>query len=223
MTAKLVSKKRRAKAIYSFNFLPEKALSYLAGQYIEMTVNHPSFDSRGQKRWFTLSSSPNDKYITITTRISPKSKSSSFKQALNNLSPGDQIQISQPMGDFVLPIDKTTPLLFVAGGIGITPFLSILSYLHTNKQTRTISLLYAATEPSQVINLDKYQDLLAEYSVLLTRLTPDIILTNARKLGQPLIYLAGPEAMVESLNQQLIDSGIEPSRLVGDYFPGYDN
>jgi ferredoxin-NADP reductase len=225
MKARLVKKVKRAENIASYFFSVDLVPKYSAGQYIELTIKHDNPDDRGQKRWFTVSIPPNDEYLSITTRYIPGS-SSSFKIALNKLGPDDIVNISAPMGDFVLPIDQSIPLLFVAGGIGITPYLSILGYLLETREPRTISLLYSVKSKAEAINLDDYQDLLTNYKLLVTgessRLTSETILEEAGKLKNPLIYISGPEKMVEVLGKEIVASGIDSSKVVGDYFPGYD-
>src|SRR5665213_828787 len=129
-----------SKTIKSFWFEPERPLDYIAGQFIMMSIKHDHPDDRGKEHWFTVSSSPSDApLISITTKFS--TPSSSFKTALHKLKPGEHVAISDPMGDFVLPKDRNIPLIFVAGGIGITPFHSIIKWLHDTKQSRDITLL----------------------------------------------------------------------------------
>jgi len=152
MKAKLdhIVHENKAKTINSFWFEPEHPLDQIAGQYIEMSIPHDKTDDRGTKRWFTISSSPSDAPLfSITTKFSRPS--STFKSALHKLKIGDSVSISDPMGDFVLPKDDTIPLIFVAGGIGITPFHSIIKWLEDTKQSRDITFLYAAKVEGELI------------------------------------------------------------------------
>jgi ferredoxin-NADP reductase len=226
MRAKFVDKYKRTDDISTYQFAVDSRPKYLAGQYIELVVPHNGADDRGQKRWFTLSSSPSNSYLEITTRYTAGS-SSSFKKALSKLKQGDTVTISEPMGDFVLPIDKSIPLLFVAGGIGITPYLSILGYLADKKEERDIRLLYAVKSKDDALNLDGLLSSTISLEIITKHnanqeLTAEYIKEEADKLREPLVYIAGPEGMVESLNKQLSILGIASDRLVGDYFPGYD-
>jgi glycine betaine catabolism B len=212
-------------------FRPEKPFSYIAGQFIEMRLAHDQPDDRGEKRWFTLSSSPTEDLIAMTTRFTPE-HSSSFKTTLQHLKVGDEVTISEPMGDFVLPKDSAIPLVLIAGGMGITPMRSMIKWLLDKGEKRTVHLLYAVQEPSQLA----FMELFAQYGI-----TPEVILSQppaswsgrtghltaasildfAGQNAEQLIYLSGPEPMVESLHKQLIDRGVNPNRLVEDYFPGY--
>ena len=114
-----------AENIVTFFFKPEQSVQYTAGQFVELTIPHNNPDKRGIKRWLTLSSSPKQALLSITTKFA--STSSSYKTALLKLEPGTELNMSSPIGDFVLPKLSQTPLIFVAGGIGITPFHSMLA------------------------------------------------------------------------------------------------
>ena len=114
--------------IRTFYFKTESPLDYTAGQYIQLSLPHEHEDDRGAKRWFTLSSSPTDALISITTRFN-KEHSSTFKETLFALTPGTEVNFTGPMGDFVLPKQIDKPLVFVAGGIGVTPFHSMMAWL----------------------------------------------------------------------------------------------
>ena len=118
--------------IRTFFFKSERPLRYVAGQFIELTLPHADPDDRGTRRWFTLSSAPSHELISITTKHAEKP--STFKQKLWSLEPGDTVDISEPMGDFVLPKDSTQPLVWIAGGLGITPFHSIVQWLQDTKK-----------------------------------------------------------------------------------------
>jgi ferredoxin-NADP reductase len=106
------------------------------GQYIGLTLPHAHPDSRGSARTFTIASAPGEPLVQITTRLS--TSPSTFKQALCSLSPGSVVEASSPGGQFVYT-DAARPAVFIAGGIGITPFRAILSDLAAGH------LPYAAT------------------------------------------------------------------------------
>ncbi|HUC87669.1 MAG TPA: FAD-dependent oxidoreductase [Candidatus Binatia bacterium] len=223
MKAELVKKRAEnsAKTIISFWFKPERPLDQIAGQYIELTLPAKAPSGRSLRRWFTLSSSPTEApLICITTKFSEPS--SDFKKRLKALKVGQAVIISDPLGDFVLPKDSGLPLVFVAGGIGITPFRSILKYLSDRGETRQISLIYLVTADSELI----FQPLLKKFKPrqIITNnfpVSPEDLLGFIEPSPKSLIYLAGPEAWVETLAKQLSDLGINRSRLVLDLFEGY--
>jgi ferredoxin-NADP reductase len=231
ITATLKKIDKENELISTFWFEPEKPVKYIAGQFIEMLIEHESPDDRGKKRWFTLSSSPTDPMISITTKIIEKC--STFKAKLNSLKAGDRVQISEPMGDFVLPKDSKIPLLFIAGGIGITPFHSIISFLVATEEKREIELIYALNDDHEIafrrlwprFEFKKFTELVKDPNPGWQGQTG--VLTSGKIMGyvgdskDKLIYMSGPEAMVETFNEDLLKAGIPKHRIVGDYFPGY--
>lgn len=216
--------------IKTFWMEPPKPFKYTAGQYIEMSLPHPNSDERGTKHWFTLSSSPTEPLLSITTRFSVPG--STFKKTLSNLRPGDSIDLSEPMGDFVMPIDPDIPMVFIAGGIGVTPFRSMVKWLIDSGKRRDIQALLAVTSPDDVVFKDLFQAAGIEPTLIISQppvgwrgesghLTAGKILKIIKDYYGKQIYISGPEPMVEALNDELQKSGIPKQQLVGDYFPGY--
>ncbi len=221
---------KEADNIYSLFFVPEKPFVFTAGQYIELTIKHDHPDSRGEKRWFTLSSSPNDKELSITTKIT--TGSSSFKKALLNLQAGEEISMTGPMGDFVLPKLLQTPLIFVAGGIGITPYNSILRWLSETNEERPIKFIYGVGSEDEIIFQETFDRLKQHVTIVVEhpsaswggergRLNAELILGLTQPEQNSLIYVSGPEIMVETLEKDLKKLGIKPGQLVLDFFPNY--
>lgn len=213
-----------AENIRMFWFKPEHKLDYTAGQYIEMTLPHDSPDDRGLKRWFTLSSSPTEDMLAITTKFAGDT-ASTFKRKLFSLEPGTEIQISEPMGDFVLPKDTTLPLVFVAGGIGVTPMRSMVKWLTDKSEKRKIHIIYSVTSESQLVFRDLLESYADTFEVFVStsekHLHGTTILEMADNNPDQLIFVSGPEPMTEALEAELKDLGVDPSHLVLDFFPGY--
>lgn len=217
-----------AENIQTFWFKPTQPVRYTAGQFIELYLPHDKPDARGIKRWFTLSSSPNDELTSITTKITPDC--SSFKKTLASLEPGTKLKMASPMGDFVLPKDDSIPLLFVAGGIGCTPFHSIIKYLKDTGQKRDIRMIYAANTLEEVAfkslfeSLDKFEIILSDppkdWQGKSGRIGAGVI-QQASEDSKRHIYLSGPEPMVEKLIEELKSLGVDEKSIHGDYFPGY--
>ncbi len=217
--------------VSTFWFRPEKPLRYTAGQFIEMYLPHEHPDERGIKHWFTLSSSPTEELISITTKWFGD-KASTFKHTLFSLKPGAKVKIVEPMGDFVLPKSADIPLVFVAGGIGITPFRSMVKWLTDTKDYRDIHLFFAAHQPKDFVFLDLFK----KYGVKLTQLvseptkdwqgdigtlSADKILGVIGQLGHRRLYVSGPEPLVEMLEKDLHQHGVKKAQLVLDFFPNY--
>lgn len=216
--------------IRTFFFKPVNPVHYTAGQFTELTLPHDNPDDRGIKRWFTLSSSPTEELLSITTKHSEPS--SSFKETLFALDPGTEVNLADPMGDFVLPKDAGIPLVFVAGGIGITPFHSMLSWLADQGEQRDITFLYSVRNENEIIFQDTLkranqhatifvQEPSAEWGGERGRVSAEKIVGLAKPSAKTLVYLSGPEPMTEALHDDLLKHGLKKSQLVTDYFPGY--
>lgn len=217
--------------VQTFWFKPARRFGYTAGQFIEMYLPHDNPDDRGIKRWFTLSSSPTEDLVSISTKFAGDT-ASSFKKTLFSLKIGAEIKIVEPMGDFVLPKDTSIPLIFVAGGMGITPFRSIIKWLSDTKENRKITLLYTANSAPDFIFIELFKSygitliqMVAEpgsnWKGEIGRLTAEKILEVTGTPVGKLIYVSGPEPMVETLEKDLHQHGVSKDQLVLDFFPGY--
>lgn len=221
MKLKLVKKQPVAENIVSFWFEPEISSRYIAGQYTELYLPHPSPDSRKTKRWFTLSSSPTEKLWAITTKFNTQ-KSSTFKKALKDLELNTEISAHMPMGDFVLPKDSSLTLIFVAVGMGITPYRSILKYLQDSNQKRDIKLIYALKDEREIAFAELIEKNTTEFKKHIGRLSAEDILNFAGNLENKLIYLSGPELLVVLLESRLKESGVPANQIRTDAFLNYN-
>lgn len=226
-------RKEEAPGIITTYFKPEKSVSYTAGQFIEFNLKHNNPDERGVRRWFTLSSAPEDDFLTITTRYAGKN-SSSFKRALMNMPEGSGVTFSPPEGDFTLPKDEDTKLIFVAGGIGITPMHSMVSHLLQSGEARDIRLLYGVNTLEDAVFMETFDDYHVDVELVVTkpapswngatgRITAEQIITAAKDSDNYLIYLSGPEPMVETLDKDLKAKGVDKKHIKTDFFPGYNH
>lgn len=228
MLATFVKRTRITHDVTTFSFQPNQKLDFTAGQYVEIKLAIANEDDRGNKRWFTLSSSPTEPLISITTKRT-LGLESAFKHALFNLSPGMTVHISEPMGDFVLPKDTTIPLVFVVGGIGATPVRSIIKWLIDTGEFRQLRILYSAHDQKDFAFCDLFKlydaklDLIASTGInnFRNQLTAEYIINTNKPTERTLLYISGPEAMVEQTEAQLKLLGLPASQLVLDFFHGY--
>lgn len=220
-----------AENIRTFFFKPENPIQYTAGQYAEWTLQHKNPDDRGIKRWFTISSSPTEEFLTITTKFAAD-KSSSFKKALFKLEPGAELHMNGPFGDFVLPQLVQTPLIFVAGGIGLTPFHSILEWLAATKEERPIKMLYGVRTEDEIVFQSTFDKAGVQPTIVVGepseawggergQLSADLIMGLMKPTEDALVYVSGPEPMVEKLEKDLKKAGLKKHQFVGDFFPNY--
>ncbi len=217
--------------IFSFYFKSENLLNYTPGQFIELKLPHKNPDSRGSTRWFTLSSSPLDKKLSITTKISENG--SSYKKTLFNLIPGTVVDITGPMGDFVLPKILQTPIVFIAGGIGVTPIISMIKYLLQTHEIRPLHLFYTVNNESDIIFNNFFEKYKLPTTIVVNQpteawggeqgqLNTDMIIDIIQPTNNTLFYLSGPDSMVKSLSKSLKEIIDDQKRIITDFFPGYN-
>ncbi|MEO6604432.1 MAG: hypothetical protein ABIN55_02340 [Aeromicrobium sp.] len=223
----LVSRRQLTPETHEFTFRPMRPLSFKPGQFAELTVPHEDVDERGVRRSFSISSPP-DASGNVTFALRIPTKSSTFKRAMVELEPGARVHSTGIAGDFLLPKDPTVPVLLVAGGIGITPFISQL--LH--QPDRDAVLVYGVTGPEEIA----YADELAGFRVVIVSpVAPDhlpalwrhveapfvsveLVATAVPDLDQRLAYISGPPAMVNAVRGGLAK---RCKRVKTDYFTGY--
>lgn len=222
---------------YGFWFNPDRSFDFQPGQYLEWTLPHPHPDNRGIRRYFTIASAPSEKGILLATRMAEKS--SSFKTALLHLKPGDEIVVSGREGDFVLPQDPEKKMVFIAGGIGITPFRSMIRYLADRGTQRPIILLYSNKTAPDIAFGKLFDEAASRVNLRTVYTLTDAATAPAGWQGRTgyideafiksavpdwqdrLFYVSGPEPMVEAFQKMLLGIGISKTNLKTDDFPGY--
>jgi ferredoxin-NADP reductase len=217
--------------VVTFWFTPERKLRFEPGQFVEIRLPHTPTDDRGESREFSISSSPDEELVAITMNFAPEN-GSTYKKAVKALKPGDEVLLAEPMGDFVLPKDTSIPLVFVAAGVGSSPYASMVIWLKSRNEKRNIHLIYSASQNSDFL----YNALWESYPMKVTRiitrpdkawegptgrLTVDRLLDFIQPLQNKLVYLAGPQSLIEPLYNDLLAAGLPRSQLLLDYFSGY--
>ncbi len=223
--------------MFEFVFTAPRHLKFIPGQYAEWTLFHPNPDTRGNRRYFTLASAPESREVAMGIRLSDPS--SSFKKQLCTLAPGDTIMTSSAAGDFVLPRDTSKKIVFVAGGIGVTPFASIMRHLLTTKEKRTITQLYSVRTCEDIAyqplfdQAEKELGIVTKYIVTDTTCVPKGWDTPTGYISDPtvrqlvpdfkerLFYISGPFVMVDATEKLLKKMGVPSSQIKTDFFPGF--
>jgi ferredoxin-NADP reductase len=235
-TIKFLTKQKMAKDTYTFVFERPTDFEFLPGQYNRWTLPIIATDGRGSSRFFTISSSPVEKdKLTITTKIIQ----SDFKKTLLNLKKNDEIKIFGPMGNFILDETNTKPRVFIAGGIGITPYHSMLTYAASKKLTTPLTLFVSFSVPQEMVfyeelkKLEINQNIKIIYTVtkpeesktLWTeekgRISKDLIKKYIRDVSNVLFYVVGPPPMEETTKTMLNQMQIANENILTEAFTGY--
>lgn len=214
---------KEANGIESFVFSGKNNLKYRAGQYMEWTIENHKTDSRGNRRYLTISSSPTEKDLMVSLKVPPKA--SSFKQQLERLQSGQTILASQISGTFTLPKSEKQKLAFLAGGIGITPFRSMIKYTVDFEQQRDIQLLYSATYQNEFAFKDLFEEAKAfgvETTYATELVDKDKIQEQIPDYQERIFYISGPYGFVNAMEINLLSLGLPQNQIKTDYFPGYD-
>lgn len=224
--------------MYELIFQSSKPLRFFPGQYLEWTLPHEKMDSRGNRRYFTIASSPTENDIHIGVKIG-KDRSSSFKQKLLLMQKGEMISATQLAGDFTLPTDARKKLVFIAGGIGVTPYRSMVKYLIDKRENRDIVLFYAHALPDGFVYKDLFETgrkigLKTHYLLTVPEkdtpkgwngkvgyLTKEMLQEVVPDYKDRVFYLSGPSRMVDTYKELLRSVGVFPTNIVTDYFPGF--
>lgn len=209
---------------------------FIAGQFMRIIEPSVTDDTRGNGRFFSIGAAPSDNFLLFTTKISQ----SPFKQAIAAKKVGDQLTVSGPFGKFILDNDSTKEHLFLAGGIGITPFHAILKDVTEKKLSHKITLLYSNKTPDDILfkeDLDTFTKINPNLTVIHTmtrsqqsqtpwigrtgRIDEAMIRTYAKDLNNTIFYSCGPPTMVTTLQTMIKGMGIIDENIKIELFTGY--
>lgn len=223
---KLKEKIQLTPDIYNYVFSLDHKLSFLPGQYMEWTLEHKNSDSRGSRRYFTLASSPTEENLIIGVKFYPNG--SSWKRSFSTMQAGDEIVASQLAGEFILPNNPNKKLVFIAGGIGVTPFRAIVKYLMDKKERRDITLIYSVKTKTEAVYMDLFDQAVETIGLNVIvnvsdvePVTGEMIKNQIADYKGRIFYISGPHGMVNGFKKILSDIGLSSNQIKTDYFPGY--
>ncbi|MDP3733325.1 MAG: FAD-dependent oxidoreductase [Candidatus Daviesbacteria bacterium] len=222
MNGKIIDKKEVATGTLQVTFQVNEEFNFKPGQYISVSIG----DSQ---KYFSIVNSPDKKgTVTIATRL----RDSGFKKSLKELPVGSEVELGPISGPFVLPDDTSKPLVFIAGGIGITPYISMLRYIAERKLPYQITLLYSNRDQESSAYLEDLKNI-PNLKLILT-MTDDLnwqgekrkIDANFIKEYFPLVnensyFVVGPPLMVEAVQKALLEAGVDIENIVVENFTGY--
>lgn len=219
------------------SFEKPAGFDFAAGQSIDLSlIDPPETDGKGNTRAFSIASAPHEPLLMIATRI----RDTAFKHDLKGLSPGAQVKIEGPFGSMTLHRNITRPAVILAGGIGITPFRSMVLQAAKANTGHRLFLFYSNRTPGDAAFLTDLQDLTRKYprlTLVATMTKPDrsgdtwngeqgyidkaMLRRYVGELLEPVYYMAGPPVMVAALKEMLLSAGIQEDDIVSEDFSGY--
>lgn len=233
---RLIKKEVVAENTMAFHFEKPKDFTYIAGQYGDFTlINPPETDDEGDKRTFSLASTPFQIDLVIATRI----RDTAFKRTLKNLSIGSEVQFEGPFGSLALPKTTSKPAVFLTGGIGATLVRSMITQVTHDQSPHKMIFFYSNDTPKSAVFLDEFNDLAGRnqnFTFIPTmtsaqeeswmgekrQITLKMIREHVPDVTNAIYYLSGPGIMVGAMRKLLIDAGVERSMIRSDLFVGYE-
>lgn len=231
----LLGRTEVAEGTMAFQFEKPNDFVFKAGQYIDLTLSDSQpGQSNGLTHTFSIASSPFDEELLVTTRI----RNTVFKQAISSLPIGSPVRIEGPMGSFSLHNNTARQAVFLAGGIGIAPFLSMLTYATEEKLQHRIVLFYANRYLEDAAFIDALWKLERDnprfrFVPTLTRATNNgwkgktghiglqMLFAHVGILRGPIYYIAGPPTMVAATRRTLNEVGVDEDDIRTEEFAGY--
>ncbi len=231
----LEKKEKLANDIYDFVFKNNSQFNFIPGQYLEWTLDVKKQDTRGNRRYFTISSSPTESEIRMGIKF--YENSSSFKKSLLNLKAGDKVLAGSLSGDFTIAKSKEKKFVFIAGGIGITPFRSILKYLIDKNIKKDIILLYSNKQKDEIVYIDIFNKAFEKlgiktyYNLTDLQSIPEDWIGERGRINAEMIkklipdykdrvfYLSGPHGMITGFEETL--ESLNVKKIKKDFFPGF--
>ena len=236
-TSRLKEKEPLAEGTMGFYFEKPAGFQFKAGQYLDITlVNPPETDAEGNIRSLSIASAPEDEHLLVATRM----RDTAFKRVLRMASFDLEVKMEGPMGSFTLHNNATKPAVFLAGGIGITPFSSILRHAARARLPHHLYLFYSNRRPEDAAFMNilnalekenpnfKFIPSMSEMNKSAQKWTGETGFINREMLSRhlpslqgPTYYMAGPPAMVAAMREMLITAGVDEDDLRTEEFAGY--
>jgi ferredoxin-NADP reductase len=234
---KLKSRWEVAEGTMAFHFEKPPGFAFKAGQALAWTlIDPPETDDEGGMRNFSIASAPGEPDLMIATRM----RDTAFKRVLKTMPLGTEVRIVGPFGSLNLHQNAVRPAVFLAGGIGITPFRSIVLQAAEQKLPHRLSLFYSNRRPDDAAFLEELEELEKEnpnYKFIGTMtnmagsnrvwrgetgfINQEMLTKYIGDLAAPIYYIAGPPAMVAAMRQTLSGAGVNIDDVRAEEFAGY--
>ena len=235
--SKLLNRVEVAESTISFYFEKPSQFDFKSGQAADLTLsNPPETDPEGNARTFSIASSPFENQLMFATRM----RDTAFKRSLKRVPLGTEVKIDPPMGSFTLHKNSARPAVFLAGGIGITPFLSIVRQADHDRLPHKLHLFYSNRRPEDAPFLEILQTLEKSnpnFQLVCTMtampqsqkqwqgemgvINKEMLSRHLANLQGPIYCVAGPPAMVAGLRKMLVDANVDEDDIRTEDFAGY--
>ena len=236
-TVTLTERRLVAEGTMAFYFEKPAQFVFAPGQFVDLTLLQPSeTDAAGNTRTFSIASAPQESSLMVATRL----RDTAFKRELQRIPLGSTVRMEGPFGKFVLHPDQTRPAVFLAGGIGITPFRSMVVHAAKERSPHRMVLFYSNRRPEDAPFLDELQalqDKNPHYRFVGTMTEPPkssrswqgetgylnaaLLSKHLVNVEKPIYYVVGPPGMVGALRTMLKGAGINDSDIRTEKFAGY--
>jgi len=235
-TIPFIKKEEVAVGTVAFYFQKSEGFNHRAGNTIDLTlIDPPETDAEGNMRTFSIAAAPFEEHLMIATRM----RDTAFKHTLKDMQPGTEVSVEGPLGSFFLHNNAAKPAVFLAGGIGITPFRSMSIQAAHEQLPHKIHLFYSNRRPEDAPFLAELQALEAKnpnFRLVATMtdmekstqtwrgptgyITGEMI-KQVPEYQNAIFYIAGPAAMVAGMYKILQEIGIDTDNIKTDEFAGY--
>jgi len=235
--SKLLNRTDVADGTMAFHFEKPPGFLFTPGQSVDLTLlNPPETDSEGNVRTFSIASAPFEDQLMFATRM----RDTAFKRSLKKAPLGSVVKMDSAMGSFTLHKNFAKPAVFLAGGIGITPFSSIVRQTDHDRAAHKLYLFYSNRRPEDapfievLQNLEKTNPKFSFIAIMTDvprskktwngetgRINRDMLSKYLDDLRGPIYYIAGPPAMVGGMRKMLVESGVDEDDIRTDEFAGY--
>ncbi|HZY79135.1 MAG TPA: FAD-binding oxidoreductase [Cyclobacteriaceae bacterium] len=195
-------------------------IEFISGQAADVSINKPNWDN--EKRPFTFTSLGDSDFLEFTIKI--YNDHHGVTEQLGKLVAGDEIIIHDVFGTILYKDEGT----FIAGGAGITPFISIFRQLQKDKRLGANSLIFANQTTKDIIMREEFEEMLGDRFINIIEkektdryyngmISPDFLKKTVKDLSR-YFYICGPDPMVEAIKKMLLELGTPEAKIVIEQF-----
>jgi len=235
--SRLLNRVEVAEGTIAFHFEKPTGFDFKPGQSADLTLpNPPETDAEGNVRTFSIASAPFEDQLMFATRM----RDTAFKRSLKKMPLGTVVKMDSAMGSFTLHKNSAKPAVFLAGGIGVTPFSSIVRQADHDRAPHKLYLFYSNRRPEDAPFVEVLQNLEKtnpQFRFIATmtemrrskktwngetaRIDQEMLSKYLNELRGPIYYVAGPPALVSGMRKMLVASGVDEDDIRSDEFSGY--